>query len=86
MRTTLTLDDDLAEKMKELAHERGQPFRRIVNDLIRRGLWGGGRRREEEPFRVETFRSALRPGIDPLRLNQLVDELEVTRGARRSRR
>jgi hypothetical protein len=29
------------------------------------------------PFQVETFWSAFRPGVDPLKLNQLSDELEA---------
>jgi hypothetical protein len=32
-------------------------------------------RRAAKPFRVQTFRSPLRDGIDPLKLNQLADEL-----------
>ena len=32
--------------------------------------------------RVRPFRSAFRPGVDPQRLNQLVDELEVERFAK----
>ena len=36
-------------------------------------------------FRVEPFNSAFRPGVDPLRLNQLVDELEADRGTDRER-
>jgi hypothetical protein len=28
---------------------------------------------------VDAFESAFRPGVDPLRLNQLVDELEARR-------
>ena len=76
MRTTLTLDDDLAATLREIAHRRRVPFRQVVNDLIRRGLKGGrGGRRGPEPFVVDTFRSGFRAGVDPLRLNQLVDQL-----------
>lgn len=81
MRTTLTLDDDLAEKLKKLAEKRKLPFRRVLNEMLRRGLAGQGHRAGPAPFEVETFSSALRPGVDPLKLNQLVDDLEVD-GAR----
>lgn len=37
------------------------------------------------PFRVETFRSAFRPGVDSLELNQLSDELEARRFTERGR-
>ena len=36
MRTTLTLDDDVAAKLK--AASKGRPFRAVVNDALRAGL------------------------------------------------
>lgn len=85
MRTTLTLDDDLAARLRELAHRRGMSFRAVLNEVLRRGLTvPAGTARTRRPFRVRTFRSAFRPGVDPLRLNQLVDDLEAGEsGARR---
>ncbi len=78
MRTTLTLDDDLAAKLKEVAHGQGTTFKEAVNAAIRRGLTvPSPSTRRTKRFKVRTFRSAFRPGVDPLRLNQLVDELEV---------
>jgi hypothetical protein len=80
MRTTIALDDDLARKLQELAHKQHVSFRKIVNDVLRRGLSAQEpRRTRKEPFRAETFDSPFRTGVDPLRLNQLVDELEVQR-------
>ena len=79
MRTTLTLDDDVADKLKRLAEQRRVPFRSVVNELLRRALSGQGPQRRPEPFRVETFTSAFRPGVDPSKLNQLSDELEAQR-------
>jgi hypothetical protein len=38
MRTTLTLDDDVAALLRRLAEQRRQPFKRIVNDAMRAGL------------------------------------------------
>ena len=38
MRTTLTLDDDVAAKLKALTRRSGQPFRQVVNETLRRGL------------------------------------------------
>lgn len=82
MRTTVAIDDDLFDKLKEAATKRRQPFTRIVNETLRRGLSGQPpRRTRKAPFRVEPFDSAFRPGVDPLRLNQLVDDLEVRRVA-----
>ena len=38
MRTTLTLDDDLAMMLKREAESTRRPFRDVVNDAIRRGM------------------------------------------------
>ena len=77
MRTTLTIDDDLAESIERLRQERQTGFRQVVNDLLRNGLLAEQMRPVPRPYSCPTFRSGLRPGIDPARLNQLVDELEV---------
>jgi hypothetical protein len=76
MRTTLTLDDDLVKKIKELAHRRGQSFKQALNEALRRGLAGGAARRSHR-YSVEPHSGGFRPGIDPGKLNQLADELEV---------
>ena len=86
MRTTLTLDDDLAARLRELAHRRKVSFKEVVNSVLRQGLVAQASRADSgRPFRVETFRSAFRPGVDPLRLNQLSDELEAARFAEAGR-
>jgi hypothetical protein len=78
MRTTLTLEPDLAAKLKEFAHQRRISFKEAVDTVLRRGFSAQETsQRPRKPYRVETFRSGLMPGIDPTRLNQLNDELEV---------
>ena len=85
MRTTLDLDEDISETLKRLAQTRRVSFRQIANETLRRGLTVQQTTVATKPFRVVTFKSAFRPGVDPLRLNQLADELEVERlgGGRR---
>ncbi len=77
MRTTLTLDDDVADYLKAQSRLHGRPFKQVVNDVLRRGM--APRRQGLEPptFRVVPNRSGLVPGVDPLRLNQLNDQLEA---------
>jgi predicted DNA-binding ribbon-helix-helix protein len=77
VRTTITLDDDLAEKLKQLSEKRKLPFRRVLNEMLRRGLTGQTAQKRPAPFKIETFSSALRSGVDPLKLNQLIDDLEA---------
>jgi predicted DNA-binding ribbon-helix-helix protein len=78
VRTTLTLDDDVADKLKALAERRKLSFKETVNAVLRRGLGAQeASSRARKPFLIEPFSSAFRPGVDPLKLNQLSDEIET---------
>lgn len=78
MRTTLTLDDDVAAKLKEYARRKRLRFKDAVNGLLRRGLSAPEPRANgSSKVHIEVFDSPFRAGVDPLRLNQLSDELEV---------
>lgn len=46
MRTTLTLDDDVAAALERLRKERRQSLRAVVNETLRRGLGKPGRPRK----------------------------------------
>lgn len=75
MRTTVSLDPDLAAKLRSLARERGVPFKEALNEAIRRGL----STRDEEtrrPYRLETAPLGLRPGVDLEHALRLAGELE----------
>jgi hypothetical protein len=76
MRTTLTLDADVARLLADEAHRQRKPFKQVVNEAIRRGLSPGGMRRRSRRFRVIAHRAVLRPGLDRGALNRLADELE----------
>lgn len=77
MRTTLTIDDDLLDALKSLAHQEQRPFKDVVNDAIRAGLIGQRVGSTVTAYRADVLHCGLRPGVDPERLNQLVDDLEV---------
>ena len=77
MRTTLTLDDDLASLLKARAQQLGISFKEMVNRVVRSGLGT-----EMEPPNVDVPKTiphsfGFRPGIDLDKLNQLADELEA---------
>jgi len=79
MRTTLTIDDNLAGLLKRRAKKLDVPFKEVVNNALRQGMMTWEDTPAPDPtamVRPHDF-GALRPGIDPLRLNQLVDELEA---------
>lgn len=61
MRTTMTLDEDVAHDLRQLMSQRGSGFKELVNELLRRGL----RATEAvEPYEAPTFNSGVLPGID----------------------
>jgi hypothetical protein len=74
MRTTVTLDADVAAKLKQTARERGISFKEALNSNVRRGLesTGVGAR----PYRVPTRRLGARPGVNLDKALQLAGELE----------
>ena len=78
MRTSFDLDDDLLEKLKRLAVKQHSSMRKVLNEVLRAGFAKQQPRRvKRRPYAVRTFRSAFRPGVDALKLNQLVDELDT---------
>ena len=78
MRTTVTLDPEIASKLKELAHRRRTSFKETLNAVLRRGLTAQARvGARPERFVVSPHAGGFRPGVDPAKLNQLLDELEV---------
>jgi len=73
MRTTVTLDDDIAAKLRRLARERGVSFKEALNSALRLGLSG---RAATRPYRLEARPMRLRPGIDLDKALRLAGELE----------
>jgi hypothetical protein len=61
MRTTVTLDADVAARLKETARARGVSFKEALNSAIRAGLAAG---RTAQPYRTPSRALGLRPGID----------------------
>lgn len=76
MRTTLTLDDDVADALKTEARRSGKPFKAIVNDLLRTALHLRRRHRATPPFKVHARSLGVRPGLDYDRIADLVEQLE----------
>lgn len=74
MRTTITLDDDVADALSSLAHERQQPFKRVVNDTIRSGL----ATEQPAPARFHQTTSAIGtlPGVDLVKALALASTME----------
>lgn len=73
-RTTLTLEDDIAARLREEARRQGRSLKEVVNDALRAGL----ERRDDEvsPYEVQARDMGVRPGIDLDDIQGLLDRLD----------
>ncbi len=76
MRTTLTLDDDLAAKLKDESRRSGKPFKQVVNDCLRVGLNVRSKTTPKPPFKIEARPLGLRPGFSYDNVWELIEQIE----------
>ncbi|MGA8764069.1 MAG: hypothetical protein WB562_14480 [Candidatus Sulfotelmatobacter sp.] len=60
MRTTLTLDDDVAAMLSKEARNSGEPFKQVVNRFLRLGLTAP-KQPLRKPFKVKPWNLNLPP-------------------------
>jgi len=84
MRTTVTLDPDVANKIKAVARERGISFKEALNAAVRAGL--GERRRAARAFKQRVRPMGLRTGFNLDKALQLAGALEDEEIVRRLER
>lgn len=76
MRTTITLDPDVAQQVKRAMAEKKLSLKRVVNDAMRLGLPALNKQKSVK-FKVEPWAGNFKPGFDLDKANQLLDEMEV---------
>lgn len=77
MRTTLTLDDDIAAKLKSEARRAGRPFRDVVNETLRRGLTSRRGETSRRAFQINARDLGdVRPGISLDNISELLEQIE----------
>jgi predicted transcriptional regulator len=82
MRTTLTLDDDIVDRLKRLAADEGITFKHAVNQALRDGLEARTRPRAH---RTQARPLGLRAGVDLTKALLLAEQLEDEEIARELR-
>jgi len=82
VRTTLTLDRDVAEGLEKEMRRTAKGLKTTINEALRRGLRLAGKRPRPPRFEVQPHAFGVKPGIDLDRMNQLVDELDTEDAAR----
>jgi len=77
MRTTLTLDDDVAVQLERLRRARDVSLKDIVNDALRRGL----REMREPPRKRKPFRTqAFHMGAPLINIDNVAEALACLEG------
>ena len=84
MRTTVTLDPDVAARLRAVARERRISFKQALNGAVRAGL--GAERRTRRRFKQYAQAMGLRPGFTLDKALQLAAALEDEEIARRLER
>ncbi|HXO42595.1 MAG TPA: DUF2191 domain-containing protein [Thermoanaerobaculia bacterium] len=83
MRTTLTLDTDVADRLQLVVRRSGKSLKGAVNEALRLGLGLTEKPVEPSRFRIRAFVDGLQPAIDPEKMNRLADESEAEELARK---
>jgi plasmid stability protein len=73
IRTTLTLEDDVAARLRAESHRTGKSLKTVANEALRAGL---DRSRERAPFEVIARDLGLRPEIDLDDIGGLLERIE----------
>ena len=83
MRTTVTLDEDVAQQIRERMRERGAGFKEVLNELLRRGLRSS---EDPAPYSTPTFPMRVRPEIDLTKALALASAMEDEEALRKLER
>ncbi len=75
MRTTLSLDDDVARLLQKESRSSGASFKAVVNHFLRLGL-AASKRKTQKPFVVTPRKLGLPPGASYDNVEQLLEMLE----------
>lgn len=90
MKATLTLDSDIADYLRERCRKDDKPFEQVVNETLRRGMEStqppAVSKDDRARFEVAPHSGGFAPGVDPNKLNQLLDELFIEEYFEKERR
>ena len=76
MRTTLTLDEDVAAKLRAEVRRSGESFKQTVNECLRLGLVSRRQPKPARPFRIRAEERGLQIGVPYDCVWELLERLE----------
>jgi predicted transcriptional regulator len=77
VRTTVTLEPDVARLLSEQARKTRKSFKATLNAAVRSGLRHVADCSEAQEFRLDACPMQLRAGVDAGRFNALLDDLDA---------
>lgn len=77
MRTTVTLEPDVARLLNDHARRTRKSFKETLNTAVRLGLRRTSASPATQPFTIEARPMGLKAGVDDRRFGALLDELEA---------
>lgn len=76
MRTTVTLDDDVAAQLEREARRTGKGFKQAINETLRAGFAAQRRAAAIPPYVVEARALGVRPELDYANVTELLEVAE----------
>ncbi|MBS1821666.1 MAG: DUF2191 domain-containing protein [Acidobacteria bacterium] len=76
MRTTLTIDDDVALLLRKEIRRSGEPFKQAVNRCLRAALSSSAGKAPAKPFKVTPIALQLPEGINLDKTSAILEALE----------
>lgn len=76
MRTTLTLDDDVAALLEKENRRANEPMKQTVNRVLRSGLAHTARPQKPKRFKVKPYKLNLPPEWTSGSIQELIDMVE----------
>ena len=76
MRTTLTLDEDVAQMAREVVQSQRRPFKQVINEALRAGLEQLRRPPKAKPYRTVPQAMGLREGLSLDNIGELLAQIE----------
>ncbi len=77
MRIELTLGDDVADFVEEQSRVQNKSVEQVINETLRLGMTIAAKPADTQEFRVKPNEGGFVEGIDTVRLNQVLDDLDV---------
>lgn len=78
MRTTITLEEDVATRLAALQRQSGQSFKDVINHTLRLGLEKHASKKPSprKRFKVAARRLGVRSGMDYANIGALLEQIE----------